>query len=292
MKIQFLASILFFFVTVLSCKAQEKEIFLEGKWKVVDWAYVSNVARSLDKEEKSFLAQGLNGLTLDFTIDNIFSTNRPEVFGMNNEKYNLIDSKYLVCQDYLTGYFVLKNGNVFFVKSNLIFKLEKEKNYKNSKNVLEKNKTSAIDNTEVSLSNSIITEGTYDIEELEIMPRLKSSPGMNLDEMYITDLLTDNILHNIDFSLLTYNDVCYIVDCVIDKEGDLNVIDVKEMYYYWNEDGKKVSRISEHNAGILTDMKKDIIVALVKENSIFLPGKKYNKNVNSKMRIPLRLISE
>lgn len=273
--------------------AQEhkKETLLEGKWRIMDWTYVSNVGRGLDKKEKGFLSQGLKDLIMDFSTDSIFTTNRPEVFGSNNVKYELVDSKYLILNDYVS-IFILKNQKRFLIRSNIIFEIKKIENYQNSKIILDDNTNPISDLPELLETESIPMEETFTLRELDTLPKLKSPDDFDCDRYCLKNIFNNELLLNFDYSKLKHNDIMFIIDFVVDKKGSLNSFDIKEMHYYWDEEGLNVEHISEKNNGVFTETKKDIIVSILNFRNKLQPALKDNKAVNSRINLKLRLISE
>ncbi|MBL3656922.1 hypothetical protein [Fulvivirga sediminis] len=145
---------------------------LEGKWRIDGWTYMSFVGRGLDKSERQHLSEGVNGLMMEFSSDHIFSTNKPEVFGFSDVKYDLEESKYLVCDNYV-GEFVIHDHNVFYIHSNLIFKLEKVEDVPNAKIHLGVNEIHSQNVPELTDNKMIPENDTYLLRELDVLPILK-----------------------------------------------------------------------------------------------------------------------
>ncbi|QXP59318.1 hypothetical protein [Olleya sp. HaHaR_3_96] len=281
-----------FVIIIYTCKAQESRnnIFIEGKWKVVNWIFTSNVGRSMDKTQRENYTRYLNGLTMDFSVNNIFSTNKPEIFQFNNSKFELKDSKYLLFNNvYLGGAFILKKQKVFFRNKELTFELEKIESYPNPKIVLNK-----VEDITEDLPGLLQIEQANSLNQLDVLPKLISSAPDDYDcsEICLSDIFTNVILNNIDYSLLKNNDIKYDISFVIDSLGNINSFNVKETYIYWNEKGTKVVSREEKNKELMTEIKKDIIFSILKFKNRFKPGVKNNKDVNSVINLELRLISQ
>ena len=281
-----------FVIIIYTCKAQESKnnIFIEGKWKVVNWIFTSNVGRSLDKTQRENYTRYLNGLTMDFSVNNIFTTNKPEIFQFNNSKFELKDSKYLLFNKvYLGGAFILKKQKVFFRNKELTFELEKIESYPNPKIVLNK-----VEDATNDVPDLLQIEEAISLNQLDVLPKLISSAPDDYDcsEICLSDIFTNEILNNIDYSLLKNNDIKYDISFVIDGIGNINSFNVKETYIYWNEKGTKVVSREEKNKELMTEIKKDIIFSILKFKNKFKPGVKNNKEVNSRINLELRLISQ
>ena len=281
-----------FVIIIYTCKAQESKnnIFIEGKWKVVNWILTSNVGRSLDKTEKEYYTRYFNGLTMDFSVNNIFTTNKPEIFEFNNSKFELKGSKYLLFNNvYLGGTFILKSEKVFFRNKELTFELEKIESYPNQKIVLNK-----VEDTTEDLPGLLQIEQANSLNQLDVLPKLTSSApdDYNCSEICLSDIFTNEILNNIDYSLLKNNDIKYDISFVIDSIGNINSFNVKETYIYWNEKGTKVVSREEKNKELMTEIKKVIIFSILKFKNRFKPGVKDNKEVNTRINLELRFISQ
>lgn len=222
---------LFLLLSVITCftsfaQAHSKEILLEGKWRMDGWTYMSFVGRGLDAEERQHLTEGISDLIMEFSTDSLFSTNKPAVFGANNVKYEFQDSRYLIYNEFV-DVFVVHNQHVFYIHSNLIFKLVKIEDAPHAHICLAEDELLTSDLS--GRNENVISENDfYSLRELDVLPRLKEYEDYPCDALCLKRFFTAKILANIDYAKLEYNDIMFNINFVINKDGNFNAFDIRK----------------------------------------------------------------
>ncbi len=294
---KFLVLILLSFIPIISCSTEKNDVTLEGKWKVVDWTYISYVGRSLDEDEKKEMNESLIGLILDFKLDQTFSSSNPDMFkSLENkpfkvEKYNRI---LIENQNFL---FLIRDNQCFLFFSNIVFEIKKIENYSGSKIRLEKLTDEHLTSDDVSNKEDKTSNTTYQVSDLDESPKLKMAEDCLIDCLY--NSFNENIKYYIDFSKVE-KDISYFISFIINKSGNITNIKVKHKYnkpigkrglypkvtVEWEQQPEE----NIHKQSF-SEIESSIVKSILYFDGNLIPGKKDNQNVNTELKLEFRLIS-
>ncbi|MCL5128393.1 MULTISPECIES: hypothetical protein [unclassified Algibacter] len=270
-----------------SCTAQDdSNIKLEGKWKVIDWTYITQ-GRSLNNDERAEMNEHVNDLILNFKEDQTFSTNKPKDFSfLENKKYILSDrNELLIDNDYYD--FLIRDHNYFFLLHNIMFQIEKIEDYKNSKLKLKKlpatyTETSEIKNIECD------DEEVYSMNDLDTPPKFKN---VQFEENCLIDCLYTSLYsalnYYIDFSKVA-EDTSFYIDFIIDKTGKICNVNIKAKYNVY----KNNRQISSKETNESKDIEDAIVRGILGNQDLLEAGFKNEEKVNTKIELKLRLMSK
>ncbi|RLK02524.1 hypothetical protein [Tenacibaculum discolor] len=283
-----------------SCLAQDNApITLEGKWKVVDWTYMSFVGRGLDGKEKQEIDKTVSDLVLDFKLNQTFSSNKPAFQFLENQKFFVNNFSEVVINNQYYPIFI-KNNTCYFLLSNIMLQIKKTENYKNSKINIEKFPSKYNEIEESFKKEKKISGEVYSINDLDKPPKFKT---VEFDENCLIDCLLNsfnsNMKYYIDFSKVE-KDTSYFIEFTVDNTGNIYNIHIKsknnkpsngltmtaKVIYGTKENNK------ESKKGKITGIEKNIISSILAFKNQLIAGKKNNKNVNTKLNLELRLISK
>ncbi|TCI84864.1 hypothetical protein [Tenacibaculum sp. M341] len=299
-KLYFLISLNLFLIFSCSAKGTNNTT-LEGKWKVVDWTYINFGRRSLDNSERKGMNEMMNDLTLEFKLNQTFSTNKPEMLDNLQDKQYTVNEFNEVIIDHQYYSFIIRDNKYYFLFSNVMLQVEKIKDYNGGKIKLKKLPVKHNDVTEFLSQEPRDYETVYDIERLDTPPKLKIA---EFDENCLIDCLynsfNSNMHYFIDFSKVD-KDTSFFIDFIIDTEGEISNLNIKskknkptkglrktaKVYYGSPEDMKKTNRKVS-----FSDQEKEIVSSILDFENILIPGVKNGQPVNTKINLEIRLISK
>ena len=270
---------------IISCKAQDdSDITLEGKWKVVDWTYISHVGRSLDNDERAGMNEDVNDLILNFKVNQTFSSNKPKTFGfLEGKQFMLNDFNEVVIDNHYYP-ILIKEHNCFFLFSNVMFQLEKVENYRDSNLKL---KSESIKVPDIEINHKAVND-VFTLNDLDKLPKLKRleyDDSCGIDCLH--SLFDSNIIYYIDFSKAA-EDTSFLIEFIIDKTGQISNINTKAKYNVY----KNNRRISSKETNEAQDIEKAIAASILDFQNLLSAGVKNGQNVNTKVNLELRLISK
>lgn len=279
--------VLLFYIS--ACTSQtENSITLEGKWKITDWTYSSFVGRSLDTDEVENMNTSFNDLIIEFNTDNTFASNNPKFFEHLEKKTYHVNEYQEIIIDNQPYILLLRGENCYFFFNNIVLQLEKIKTYKGAKIKFEE---IPIDNSKIAkIKDKKLspTETIYPIENVSIPPKLKMAEfddNCRIDCLYRS--FQSAIKYHLDY-VQAHKDTSYFIDFIIDTKGDIRNIEIKAVS---NTKKRQRTISTETSTTENTILKQNIVRSLSVFHDILLPGKKDGKNVNTQIKLEVRLIS-
>ncbi len=268
---------LVFCIFTISSYAQK--LTLEGKWKAINWIYISQVGRSLDKDEKRNMNEFINNLIIDFKSNGTISTNKQnELKFIENDTYKLYGKTIKFGKNNVVGkIFLIKKHCFLKLINNILFEIEKIEDYGNSKQVLEEFTTPKKLNyyKNKKIDDFLLIPYRYD---KSIYPKFKDTDISKCGYSCLEDSFNENILNFIDFSMVS-KDTTYLIEFIVDKTGEICNIKINS------------NKVNNQNNRILSNIEENIIHSILMFQGHLSPAEQNGITVNSKIKLTLRLIS-
>lgn len=299
MNFRYLFLLLFSMVFITSCTAQEnKHTTLEGKWKVIDWTYISFAGRGFDKRERKGMNKDVNGLILDFRSNQTLSSNKPGIFKfLENKKFTISRSNDIVVNNQHYPFFV-RDGKHFLLLSNVALQIKKIEGYANAK--IKFRKLAFKNAVTPVLKNKTVAGKVYTMEALDKPPKLK---GVEFDKNCLIDCLynafNSTMTYFIDYSKVG-EDTSFFLRFVIDKAGKIRNIRIKSRHNKPLDNVKKSARLivqslenepAQTEKVQLSEAEKSIVLSILSFQDGLVAGIKNGQRVDTKLNLELRLIS-